>query len=467
MARDHPSSQILPSRTRSGMETLCAMECFVSLQEPKNVKDALLDPDWVKAMQEELEEFERNKVWTLVPKPHDVKSVIGTRWVFRNKVDDQGIVIRNKARLVAQGYNQQEGIDYDETYAPVARLEAIRLLIAFASYKNFKLFQMDVKTAFLNGKLQEKVYVKQPPGFEDRNFPDHVFFLDKALYGLKQAPRAWYDCLSEYLGSQGYRRGSIDRTLFLKETGDDLLLVQVYVDDIIFGSTNPKLVESFKETMSQRFNMSMIGELKFFLGLQINQKEDGIEIHQQKYIKDLLQKFEMDTSKSFPTPLSTTIKLGHDPEGAKVNETLYRAMIGSLMYLTASRPDILFATSLCARFQSDPRESHLSMVKRIFRYLKGCDSLCLWYPKFNSCNVIGYSDADYAGFLVDRKSTSGMAQFLGPCLVSWGSRKQNCIALSTTEAEYIAAAACASQLLMVEATTRGLQDRPRCIGNQV
>ena len=202
--------------------------------------------------------------------------------------------------------------------------------------------------------------------------------------------------------------------------------------------------------MSQRFNMSMIGELRFFLGLQINQKEDGIEIHQQKYIKDLLRKFEMDTSKSFPTPLSTTIKLGHDPEGAKVSETLYRAMIGSLMYLTASRPDILFATSLCARFQSDPRESHLSMVKRIFRYLKGCDSLCLWYPKFTSCNVIGYSDADYAGFLVDRKSTSGMAQFLGPFLVSWGSRKQNCIALSTTEAEYIAAAACASQLLWLK-----------------
>jgi len=190
-------------------------------------------------MQEELEEFERNKVWTLVPKPHDVQSVIGTRWVFRNKVDDQGIVIRNKARLVAQGYNQQEGIDYDETYAPVARLEAIRLLIAFASYKNFKLFQMDVKTAFLNGKLQEKVYVKQPPGFEDRNLPDHVFFLDKALYSLKQAPRAWYDCLSEYLGSQGYRRGSIDRKLFLKEIGDDLLIVQVYVDDILQGYHEP------------------------------------------------------------------------------------------------------------------------------------------------------------------------------------------------------------------------------------
>ena len=198
------------------MQTLCAMEAFVSLQEPKNIKEAILDPDWVKAMQEELEEFERNKVWRLVPRPAEGKSIIGTRWVFRNKVDESGIVVRRKARLVAQGYNQQEGIDYDETYAPVARLEAIRLLVAFASFKGFVLYQMDVKTAFLNGKLQEEVYVRKPPRFEDPEHLDHVYFLDKALYGLKQAPRAWYDCLSEYLTSEGYRRGSIDKTLFIK-----------------------------------------------------------------------------------------------------------------------------------------------------------------------------------------------------------------------------------------------------------
>ena len=209
---------------------------------------------------------------------------------------------------------------------------------------------MDVKTSFLNGKLQEEVYVKQPPGFEDPHHPDHVYFLDKALYGLKHAPRAWYDCLSQYLACEGYRRGSIDKTLFIKETGVELLLVQVYVDDIIFGSTNPTLVDSFKETMIKRFNMSMLGEFKFILGLQINQKEDGIEIHQQKYIRDILRKYDMDQCKPFPTPLSTTTKLDHDLSSTKVNETLYRGMVGSLMYLTASRPDILFATSLCARF---------------------------------------------------------------------------------------------------------------------
>ena len=217
-----------------------------------------------------------------------------TRWVFRNKVDEQGSVIWNKSRLVAQGYNQQEGIDYDETYAPVARLEAIRLLIAIASYKGFNLNQMDVNIAFLNGVLQEEVYVKQPPRFKDPQYPEHVYKLDKALYGLKQAPRDWYDCSTEYLLSQGYTRGMIDKTFFIRQIKDDLLLAQVYVDDIIFGSTNPVLVESFKETMSKRFNMSMLGELNFFLGLQVVQKKDGIQIQQQKYVSDILRKYSMD-----------------------------------------------------------------------------------------------------------------------------------------------------------------------------
>ena len=242
----------------------------------------------------------------------------------------------------------------------------------------------------------------------------------------------------------------VDKTLFIRQIDNDLLLVQVYVDDIIFGSTNPELVDSFKETMSKRFNMSMLGELNFFLGLQVVQKKEGIQIHQQKYVSDILRKYSMDQVKSFPTPLSITSKKDFDLDSKKVNETTYRGMIGSLMYLTASRPDILFATSLCARFQSDPRECHLTMVKRIFRYLKGTTNLCLFYPRFSTFDVMGYTDADYAGYLVDRKSTSGMAQFVGPCLVTWGSRKQQSIALSTTEAEYIAAAACCAQLLWLK-----------------
>ena len=210
---------------------------FVSLMERKKIHEALKDSDWIKAMQDELVEFERHKVWTLVPCPKD-KSIIGTRWVYRNKMDEDGVATRNKARLVAQGFTQLEGLDYDETFAPVARLEAIRLFLAYASFKNFTVYQMDVKTAFLHGDLEQEVFLKQPPGFEDKDYPDHVYRLDKAVYGLKQAPRAWYDTLTEYLLHQGYRRGAIDNTIFIKESGPDIILAQVYVDDIIFGSTN-------------------------------------------------------------------------------------------------------------------------------------------------------------------------------------------------------------------------------------
>ncbi|CAM8911853.1 unnamed protein product [Rhodiola kirilowii] len=239
-------------------------------------------------MQEELHQFERNGVWRLVPRPKD-KNVIGTKWVFRNKMDDKGVVVRNKVRLVIKGYNQQEGIDYDETFAPVARLEAIRLLVAYSTYHGFTLQQMDVKTAFLNGILKEEVYVSQTPGFEDKDFPNHVYVLDKALYGLKQAPCAWYERLSLFLLSHGYTRGEVDKTLFLLKEGTNTLVVQVYVDDIIFGSTNPMLVKRFTDLMTSEFEMSMVGELKYFLGLQVAQDEDGTRIHQQKYIREILK----------------------------------------------------------------------------------------------------------------------------------------------------------------------------------
>lgn len=217
---------------------------FVSEIEPKNIEEAKTDEFWLMAMEEELNQFERNNVWTLVPRPTH-QSIIGTKWVFRNKKDENGIIIRNKARLVAQGFNQEEGIDYEETFAPVARLEAIRMLLAFGCYKNFKLFQMDVKSAFLNGLISEEVYVEQPPGFESHEFPNHVFKLSKALYGLKQAPRAWYERLSGFLLKKGFTRGKINTTLFTKTKNDDLLIVQIYVDDIIFGSTNENMCSEF------------------------------------------------------------------------------------------------------------------------------------------------------------------------------------------------------------------------------
>nr|ABH08430.1 putative integrase [Beta vulgaris] len=331
-----------------------------------------------------------------------------------------------------------------------ARLEAIRILIAFAAYMGFKLYQMDVKCAFLNGYLNEDVYVEQPPGFENNNLPNHVYKLDKALYGLKQAPRSWYERLSKFLLENNFKRGKVDKTLFLKSKGTDILLVQIYVDDIIFGATNETLCKEFSRLVSNEFEMSMMGELNFFLGLQIKQTEKGIIVHQQKYIKELLKKYGLENSKINHTPMGTSTRLDEDSIGTSVDQTKYRGMIGLLLYLTASRPDIAFSVGLCARFQANPKESHLTAVKRILRYLKGTDDLGLYYPRSDTFELKGYADADYAGDLVNRKSTSGMAQFLGHSLVSWSTKKQNTVALSTAEAEYVAAAACCSQMLWIK-----------------
>ncbi|KAK2364610.1 cysteine-rich RECEPTOR kinase [Trifolium repens] len=326
--KDHPIDKVLGDiskgvATRFQISNFCSHYAFVSQVEPKNSKTALLDEHWILAMQEELNQFKRNDVWDLVPPPPS-HQVIGTRWVFRNKLDENGIIIRNKARLVAQGYNQEEGIDYEETYAPVARLEAIRLLLAYACNMNFKLYQMDVKSAFLNGYINEEVYVKQPPGFENHEHPDYVFKLKRALYGLKQAPRAWYDRLSKFLIKNGYSRGKVDTTLFIKRKGKDVLLVQIYVDDIIFGSTNPSLVKSFSSLMQGEFEMSMMGELTYFLGLQIKQLEEGTFIYQTKYCLELLKKFGMTDSKHMETPMASTCALSKDEESKDVEITKYR-----------------------------------------------------------------------------------------------------------------------------------------------
>ncbi|GJU48993.1 retrovirus-related pol polyprotein from transposon TNT 1-94 [Tanacetum coccineum] len=278
-SRNHPLENVignLNQRTlRSQAQNQSNFFCFISTIEPKNVNEALGDDSWIVAMQEELNQFIANDVWELVPQPKNM-TIIGTKWVFRNKLDENGIVSRNKARLVAQGYNQQEGIDYDETYAPVARLESIRILLAYACALDFKLFQMDVKSAFLNGFINEEVYVAQPPGFIDFEKPDHVYKLKKALYGLKQAPKAWYDRLKAFLIKHEYKMGMVDNTLFTKKKSSNLIIVQIYVDDIIFGLTYQDMCDEFAKIMHDEFEMSMMGELNFFLGLQIKQMEDDI-----------------------------------------------------------------------------------------------------------------------------------------------------------------------------------------------
>nr|GFB14761.1 hypothetical protein [Tanacetum cinerariifolium] len=349
--KDHPLEQVIgnPSqlvRTRRQLESdgeMCMFVLTVSRIEPKNIKEAMADSAWIESMQEELHKFDR--------------------------LDN--IVTRNKSRLVAKGYAQKEGIDFEESFAPVARLEAVRLFIAYAAHKSFTVYQMDIKTAFLYGPLKEEVYVNQPDGFVDPYHPDKVYRLKKALYGLKQAPRAWYDELSNFLVSKG----------FSKE------------------------------------------ELKFFLGIWIHQSPRGILINQAKYAQEILIKHGMTSCDSVGTPMATK-HLDANLSGTPVDQTKYQSMVRALMYLTPSRPDIMHATCYYARYQAKPTEKHLIAVKQIFRYLKDTIHMGLWYPKDTGFELTAFSYSDHAGCLDSRKSTSGGIQFLGgDKLVSWSSKK--------------------------------------------
>ncbi|GJW47725.1 putative ribonuclease H-like domain-containing protein [Tanacetum coccineum] len=385
----------------------------------KGIAKALSDSSWVEAMQEELLQFKLQQVWILVDFPIR-KRAIGTKWVFRNRKDKRGIVIRNKARLVAQGHRQEEGIDYEEVFAYVARIEAIRLFLAYASFMGFLVYQMDVKSAFLYGTIEEEVYVTQPPGLKDPDHPDKVYKVVKALYGLHQAPRAWYETLANYLLGNGFKRCKIDHTLFIKKQKGDILLVHVYVDDI---------------TLALQTRIC---------------KEDGIFINQDKYVVEILKKFNYTDVKSASTPVDLEKPLVKDRDANDVDVHLYRSIIEFLMYLTASRSDIMFAVCACARFQVTPKTSHLLDVKRIFRYLKGKPTLGLWYSRDSPFELVAYTDSDYAGATQDRKSTTGGCQFLGNRLISWQCKKQTVVATSTTEAEYVAAASCCGQVLWIQ-----------------
>ncbi|GJU96772.1 retrovirus-related pol polyprotein from transposon TNT 1-94 [Tanacetum coccineum] len=398
------------------------------------------------AMQEELHEFERLEVWELVPPP-DKAFVITLKWIYKVKLDELGGILKNKARLVARGYRQEEGIDFEESFAPVARLEAIRIFLAFAAHMNMVIYQMDVKTAFLNGNLREEVYVSQPDGFVDPDKPNYVYKLKKALYGLKQAPRAWYDMLSSFLISNDFSKGSVDPTLFIRREGKELLLVQIYVDDIIFAASTPELCDLFAKIMCSKFKMSMMGKISFFLGLQISQSPRGIFINQSKYALESLKKYGFESCDPVDTPMVEKSKLDEDKEGKAVDPSHYRGMIGTLLYLTASRPDLQFAICMCARYQARPTEKHLNAVKRIFRYLKGTVHRGLWYPKDSSIALTAFADADHAGCQDTRRSTSGSIQLLGDRLVSWSSKRQKSAAISSTEAEYIALSGCCAQVL--------------------
>jgi hypothetical protein len=321
-------------------------------------------------MNGELDQIDKNDTWELVPRPKN-NNVINTKWVFRNKLNEDGHVTRNKARLLCKGYAQIEGIDFEETFALVSIMEAICLLLAYACSKNIKVYYIDVKSAFLNGELEEEVYIEQPEEFKLSENVDYVCKLNKDLYGLKQAPRTWYSKLDKYLQQAGFRKGSANNILYIKVSQGNILLVEVYVDDIIFGSDDDRLSHKFAKDMHNEFEMSLLGEISFFLGLQIRQRNQGIFISQTKYIKEMLNRFGMEDCKPVITPMQTSCKLRKDDDSKSTDQRQYRSMIGSLLYVITSRPNLMQAVGQVAQFQAARKESHVLEVKRIFRYLKG------------------------------------------------------------------------------------------------
>ncbi|KAE8671027.1 hypothetical protein F3Y22_tig00112000pilonHSYRG00251 [Hibiscus syriacus] len=404
-------------------------------------EEALRDKKWRTAMNEEIEAIDRNNTWELAELPKGSQP-IGVKWVFKKKMNAQGEIERYKARLVAKGYKQKAGIDYDEVFAPVARMETIRLLISQAAQFKWPIFQMDVKSAFLNGVLEEDIYIEQPPGYVKVEEDKKVLKLKKALYGLKQAPRAWNTRIDTYFMENGFKKCPYEHALYAKKNGGNVLFVALYVDDLIFMGNNDEMIEEFKGTMTREFEMTDLGLMKFFLGLEVRQVETGIFVSQETYAKEILKKYNMENCNPVSTPMEPGAKLSKFDGGERVDASRYRSLVGSLRYLTCTRPDLSLSVGIVSRFMEEPVYSHWKALKRILRYIQGTVSLGLFYSKAEDYKLVGYSDSDWCGDIDDRKSTSGYVFFMGDTAFTWLSKKQPIVTLSTCEAEYVAASWC-------------------------
>eukprot|EP00268_Persea_americana_P056077 TRINITY_DN6570_c0_g1_i4.p1 TRINITY_DN6570_c0_g1~~TRINITY_DN6570_c0_g1_i4.p1 ORF type:complete len:520 (+),score=81.62 TRINITY_DN6570_c0_g1_i4:3057-4616(+) len=420
-----------------------------SASDPATFEEAVKSSAWREAMELEIKAIEKNGTWELTELPRGAKK-IGVKWIFKTKLNERGEVHKCKARLVAKGYTQQAGIDYTEVFAPVARWDTIRMILALAANREWSVYQLDVKSAFLHGELSEEVFIERPQGYEVEGAQDKVYKLKKALYGLKQAPRAWFSIIESYFIKEGFEKCLCEHTLFIKcGAGGRVLIVSLYVDDLIFTGNDEKMFEEFKGSMKREFDMSDIGRMKYFLGVEIVQSSDGIFISQKKYANEVLERFGMEHCNPVKNPIVPGCRLVKDEGGVRIYATTYKQMVSSLMYLTATRPDLMFVVSLISRFMETPTELHQQAMKWIFRYLKGTTEMGILYKKGGEC-LVAYSDSDYAGDLEDRKRTSGYVFKIGSGDVAWSSKKQPVVALSTTEAEFIAAASCACQCVWMQ-----------------
>eukprot|EP00253_Pinus_taeda_P032282 PITA_32282 len=318
-------------------------------------------------MDEEMNAIERNKTWKLVELPKG-KEVIGVKWVYKTKSNAEGKIERHKARLVVKGYKQLYGRDYEETFAPVARMETVRAVLSIAAQNKWKVYQMDVKSTFLNGVLIEEVYIEQPLGYVKKGQEHKVCKLKKALYGMKQAPRAWYSRIDSYLQENGFEKCEGEPTVYIKKKDGKLLIVVLYVDDVIFTGNNVYLIENFKAVMKEEFEMIDMGLLRYFLGIEVDQNENGIFISQAKYVNEVLDRFNMQECKTAITPTLMGLKLSKEDNSKDFDPSLYKSIVGSLMYLTATRSDIMFAVSLISRFMERPKEAHWQAAKRILSH---------------------------------------------------------------------------------------------------
>lgn len=439
---------------RYGYDT--TMVSTEQLLDPSSVAEAksLQDRDqWEKAMDREMNSLRSNDVWDLVEPPPNGR-IVGSKWLFKRKVNEDGTMERYKARLVAQGHTQKFGLDYEETFSPVVRFESIRSVVALAAEHRLKLHQMDVSTAFLHGELAENVYMRQPEGFIDSGKENLVCRLKRSIYGLKQSPRCWNTALDSHLKEMGFKQSKSDPCLYMKcDSEGARFLVAVYVDDIVLGGENEAELKSVKKRLSQRFEMKDLGPLHCFLGVKIVQDEasGSIWMGQPSYTEKILQKYGMAECKAVSTPASPDVKLVPCANPDDVcDQQAYQAIVGSLLYLsTKTRPDIAYAVSCIARFSAKPTREHWTAVKRVLRYLQGTSKFGLLYGNV-SVNVVGYSDADWAGDIGDRKSTSGYVFLLGGAAISWKSSKQTCVALSTAEAEYIALSAASQEAVWLQ-----------------
>lgn len=380
--------------------------------DPVRFEDAAQDPKWQKAMDEEIAAIKKNQTWELTDLPMGHKA-IGVKWVYKTKLNKEGKVDKYKARLIVKGYKQEYGVDYQEVFAPVARHDTIRLVLALASQNSWQVFQMDVKSAFLHDDLVEEVYVDQAPGYVIQGKEKKVYRLRKALYGLKQAPRAWYSRIATYF-------------------------------------TSATLFADFKQSMMAEFDMSDLGLMHYFLGIEVVQSDKGIFITQRKYALEILDRFQMKNCNPVRTPTEPGLKLSKDLKGKKVNSSFFKQIVGSLLYLTATRPDIMHAVSIISRYMEYPTENHLHAAKRILRYVKGTADFGIFYMKGACSDFFGFCDSDYAGDVDDRRSTSGYTFMMSLGVVSFSSKKQEIVTLPTTEAEFVAATACVCQAIWLK-----------------